>query len=87
MALTYELRHSRTKQGNSLTLTDYTMALSYKLRHSGNVQGLIQDNKINLHRIKDSQSKQPFHEVTYGRWVTHSLPAKPPHPATNTRAH
>ncbi|CAG2056896.1 unnamed protein product [Timema podura] len=38
MALSYELRHGGTKQGSSLTLTDYAMALSYKLHHSGTKQ-------------------------------------------------
>nr|CAD7414031.1 unnamed protein product [Timema poppensis] len=39
MALSYKLHHSGTKQGSSLTLTDYIMALSYKLHHSGTKQG------------------------------------------------
>nr|CAD7392933.1 unnamed protein product [Timema cristinae] len=34
-----QLHHSGTKQGSSLTLTDYTMAPSYKLHHSGTKQG------------------------------------------------
>nr|CAD7200042.1 unnamed protein product [Timema douglasi] len=37
--LTEKERASGTKQGSSLTLTDYTMALSYKLHHSGTKQG------------------------------------------------
>nr|CAD7401653.1 unnamed protein product [Timema cristinae] len=39
MTLSYKLHHSGTKQGISLTLTDYTMTLSYKLHHSGTKQG------------------------------------------------
>nr|CAD7203668.1 unnamed protein product [Timema douglasi] len=56
------LPHSGTKQGSSLTLTDYTMALSYKLHHSGNKQGsslTLTDYTMALsYKLHHSETKQ-----------------------------
>nr|CAD7447510.1 unnamed protein product [Timema bartmani] len=62
MTLSYKLHHSGTKQGSSLTLTDYTMALSYKLHHSGTKQGssltLTDYTMTLLYKLHHSGTKQ-----------------------------